>query len=269
MDPRCASQEHLSEFCTVGTTASRLPRASANQQVTPKPKARMKNVTLTIFALTTVICRADLFDNEAQLALRYGRPVQMAGDSRFYRWGGIYVAVQLKDIGQGYKVSVSEAYKREDAGRLTPSDIAKCLPSPTTGGKWIQRSDTEWQLRKKPIVARLVEEGTVIVMGRAKSQRSHESLSGSSRVPRRPGATEAAPTDRGSGHPGARPGYGLLRPHQLGETSLAVLFNYRAANRVAEYAQQTAAHGNLLCEISTFATLGPRSGLSFSGSPTF
>jgi len=121
---------------------SRLPRASANQQVTPKPKARMKNVTLIIFALTTAMCRADLFDNEAQLALRYGRPVQMAGDSRFYRWGGIYVAVQLKDIGQGYKVSVSEAYKREDAGRLTPSDIAKCLPSPTMGGKWIQRSDT-------------------------------------------------------------------------------------------------------------------------------
>jgi hypothetical protein len=93
----------------------------------------------------------------------------MAGDSRFYRWGGIYVAVQLKDIGQGYKVSVSEAYKREDAGRLTPSDIEKCLPSFTTGGKWIQRSDTEWQLRKKPIVARLVEEGTMIVLGRAKS----------------------------------------------------------------------------------------------------
>src|SRR5262245_48146460 len=69
----------------------------------PKPKARMKNVALIIFALTTAMCRADLFDNEAQLALRYGRPVQTAGDSRFYRWGGIYVAVQLKDIGQGYK----------------------------------------------------------------------------------------------------------------------------------------------------------------------
>ena len=196
MDPRCATQEHLSEFCTVGTTAFAIASRERQSASHPQPKARMKNVTLIIFALTTAMCRADLFDNEAQLALRYGRPVQTAGDSRFYRWGGIYVAVQLKDIGQGYKVSVSEAYKREDAGRLTPSDIAKCLPSPTTGGKWIQRSDTEWQLRKKPIVARLVEEGTMIVMGRAKSQRSHESLSGSSRVPRRPGATEAAPADR-------------------------------------------------------------------------
>jgi len=84
----------------------------------------------------------------------------------------------------------------------------------------------------------------MIVLGRAKSQRSHESLSGSSRVPRRPGATEAAPRDRGSGHPGARPGHGGLRPHQLGETSLAVLFNYRAANRAAECARQTTAHGN-------------------------
>ena len=131
----------------------------------------MKNVALTIFTLTTALCRADLFDNEAQLAVKYGRPVQMAGDSRFYRWEGIYVAVQLKDTGQGFKVSVSEAHKREDAASLTPSDIEKCLPSPTTGGKWIKRSDTEWQLGNKPIVARLVEEGTMIILRRADNHR--------------------------------------------------------------------------------------------------
>jgi hypothetical protein len=130
----------------------------------------MKNLTLAIFALTTVICRADLFDHEAQLALRYGNPAQVAGDSRLYRWEGIYVAVQLRDIGQGYKVSVSEAYKREDSGQLTASDIEKCLPSPSSGGKWIKHSDTEWRLRKKPIVAKLVEEGTMIVVQNSKSQ---------------------------------------------------------------------------------------------------
>ena len=126
----------------------------------------MKNVTLALFVVTTAICRADLFDNEAQLALRFGRPAQIAGDSRLYRWGGIYVAVQLKDIGQGYKVSASEAYKREDGGRLTPSDIEKCLPSRNTGGKWTKRSETAWQLGHKPIVARLVEENTMIIVRR-------------------------------------------------------------------------------------------------------
>jgi hypothetical protein len=131
----------------------------------------MKNVTLAIFALTTAICCADLFDHEAQLALRYGKPAQVTGDSRLYRWGGMYVAVQLRDIGQGYKVSVSEAFKREDSGQLTASDIEKCLPSPTTGGKWIRHSDTEWQLRKKPIVANLVEEGTMIVVRHSKLHR--------------------------------------------------------------------------------------------------
>ena len=83
------------------------------------------------------------------------------------------MAVHLRDIGRGYKVSVSEAYKREDSGELTASDIEKCLPSRATGGKWIKRSDTEWQLGKKPIAARLVEEGTMIVVRHRKSQRSH------------------------------------------------------------------------------------------------
>jgi hypothetical protein len=126
----------------------------------------MRNLPLAIFALTAAICRADLFDNEAQLALKYGRPAQIAGDSRLYHWGGIYVAVQLKDIGQGYKVSVSEAYKREDSGQLTASDIEKCLRSPSRRGKWIKRSDTQWQLGNKPIVARLVEEETMIIVRR-------------------------------------------------------------------------------------------------------
>jgi hypothetical protein len=128
----------------------------------------MKNVTLAVFALTTTICRADLFDNEAQLQVRYGRPVQTTGDSRLYLWGGIYVAVQLKEIGQGFKVSVSEAYKREDGGRLTVSDIEKCLPSPTTGGKWIRHSDTRWRLGHTPIVARLVEQDTMIIIRRVR-----------------------------------------------------------------------------------------------------
>ena len=83
------------------------------------------------------------------------------------------MAVHLRDIGRGYKVSVSEAYKREDSGELTASDIEKCLPTRAMGGKWIKRSDTEWQLGKKPIVARLVEEGTMIVVRQPKSQRSH------------------------------------------------------------------------------------------------
>ena len=133
----------------------------------------MKNVILAIFALTTAICRADLFDNEAQLVLRYGRPAQTTGDSRLYRSGGLYVAVQLRDLGQGYKVSVSEAFKREDSSQLTASDIEKCLPSRSSGGKWIKRSDTEWQLGKKPIVARLVEEGTMIIVQHLKSHRPH------------------------------------------------------------------------------------------------
>ena len=85
------------------------------------------------------------------------------------------MAVQLKDLGQGYKVSVSETFKREDSGQLTAADIEKCLPSPSSGGKWIKGSDTEWQLRKKPIVALLVEEGTMIVVRHAKSQRPHPS----------------------------------------------------------------------------------------------
>ena len=128
----------------------------------------MKNVSLVVFALTMAICRADLFDNEAQLAVRYGRPAQISGDSRLYRWGGIYVAVQLKEIGQGFKESVSEAYKREDAGPLAASDIEKCLPSRTAGGKWIKRSDTQWKLGNKPIVARLVEQDTMISVRRVR-----------------------------------------------------------------------------------------------------
>jgi hypothetical protein len=128
----------------------------------------MRNVTLAIFVLATAICRADLFDNEAQLQLRYGKPVQNTADSRLYRWGGIYVAVQLKDIGWGFKVAVSEAFKREDGGRLTASDIEKCLPSRTTGGKWVKQSDTRWRLGHKPIVARLVEEDTMIIVRRVK-----------------------------------------------------------------------------------------------------
>ena len=145
-------------------------RKSDNQQVPPfTPKGRtMKNVTLALFALTTAICRADLLDNEAQLALRYGKPAQIAGDSRLYRWGGIYVAVQLRDVGQGYKVAASEAYKREDGGRLNPSDIEKCLPSRKTGGKWTKRGDTAWQLGHKPIVARLVEQDTMIIVRRGR-----------------------------------------------------------------------------------------------------
>ena len=128
----------------------------------------MKNVTLAVFVATTAMCRADLFYNEAQLVLRYGKPAQIAGDSRLYRWGGIYVAVQLKDIGQGYKVSASEAYKREDGGRLTPFDIEKCLPTRNTGGKWKKRSETAWQLGRKPIVATLVEDDTMIVVRRVR-----------------------------------------------------------------------------------------------------
>ena len=128
----------------------------------------MKNVTLAILVLTTAISHADLIDSEAQLEVRYGKPAQITGDSRLYRWGGIYVVVQLKDIGRGYKVSVSETYKREDSGHLTAADIEKCLPSATTGGKWIKRSDTEWELGKKPIVARLVEQDTMIVVRRVK-----------------------------------------------------------------------------------------------------
>jgi hypothetical protein len=128
----------------------------------------MRNVIVAILALTTAVCHADLFDNEAQLAVRYGRPAQITGDSRLYRWGGIYVAVELKEIGEGFKVSVSEAYKREDGGRLTVSDIEKVLPSETTGGKWIKRSETEWQLDNKPIAARLVEQDTVIIVRRVK-----------------------------------------------------------------------------------------------------
>jgi hypothetical protein len=128
----------------------------------------MKNITFAVLALTTAICRADLFDNEAQLEVRYGRPAEVTGDSRLYRWGGIYVAVQLKDVGRGYKVSVSEGYRREDSGHFTASDIEKCLPSRTTGGKWIKRSDSEWQLGNKPIVARLVEQDTMIIVRRVK-----------------------------------------------------------------------------------------------------
>jgi hypothetical protein len=128
----------------------------------------MKNVILALFVLTTAICRADLFDNEAQLVLRYGKPAQIAGDSRLYRWGGIYVAVQLKDVGHGYKVAASEAYKREDGGRLTPSDIEKCLPSRNRGGKWIKRNETAWQLGHKPIIARLVEQDTMIMVRRVR-----------------------------------------------------------------------------------------------------
>jgi hypothetical protein len=67
-----------------------------------------------------------------------------------------------------FKVSVSEAYKREDGGRLTVSDIEKVLPSETTGGKWIKRSETEWQLDNKSIAARLVEQDTVIIVRRLK-----------------------------------------------------------------------------------------------------
>jgi hypothetical protein len=132
----------------------------------------MKNVTLAILALTTGISHADLFDNEAQLQVRYGAPAQISGDSRLYHWGAIHVAAQLKDLGQGNGVSVSEAYKRADSGHLTASDIEKCLPSPTTGGKWIKRSDTAWQLGNTPIVAMLVEENTMIVVRSVKSQRT-------------------------------------------------------------------------------------------------
>ena len=128
----------------------------------------MKNVTLALFVVTAAICRADLFDNEAQLVLRYGKPAQIAGDSRLYRWGGIYVAVQLKDVGQGYKVAASEAYKREDGGRLTPSDIEKCLPSRKSGGKWVTRGEMAWQLGHKPIVASLVEDDTMIIVRRVR-----------------------------------------------------------------------------------------------------
>ena len=127
-----------------------------------------KNFTLAVFALATAICRADLFDNEAQLQLRYGKPAQIAGDSRLYLWGEIYVAVQLKDIGWGFKVSVSEAYKRENGDRLTASDIEKCLPSRATGGKWVKQSDTRWRLGHKPIVARLVEQDTMIIVRRVR-----------------------------------------------------------------------------------------------------
>ena len=128
----------------------------------------MKNVPLAVFALTMAVCRADLFDNEAQLAVKYGKPAQISGDSRLYHWGGIFVAVQLKEIGQGFKVSVSEAYKRADAGPLTASDIEKCLPHRTAGGKWIKRSDREWKLGNKPIVARLVEQDTMIIVRRVR-----------------------------------------------------------------------------------------------------
>ena len=114
------------------------------------------------------VCRADLFDNEAQLAVKYGKPAQISGDSRLYHWGGIFVAVQLKEIGQGFKVSVSEAYKREDAGPLTASDIEKCLPPRTARGKWIKRSDKLWKLGNKPIVARLVEQDTMIIVRRVR-----------------------------------------------------------------------------------------------------
>ena len=124
----------------------------------------MKNVTLAILALTIAVSHADLFDNEAQLQARYGIPAQISGNSRLYRWGGIYVAVQLEDIGQGIKVSVSEAYKREDSGPLTASDIEKCLPSPTSGGKWMKRGDTAWQMGNKPIVARLVDQYNMVVV---------------------------------------------------------------------------------------------------------
>jgi hypothetical protein len=61
---------------------------------------------------------------------------------------------------------------------------------------------------------------------------------------------------------------GGLHPHQLGETSLAALFN-SAANRAAECARQTTAHGNLLCRNFDLRYLRPMSGLSFSGSPAF
>lgn len=123
-----------------------------------------KKLTAGILVLTMGILQADLFDNEAQLDVRYGRPAQASGDSRLYRWGGIYVAVQLKDMGQGFKVSVSEAYKREDCGHLTASDIEMCLPSRTRGGKWMKRTDTAWQLGNKPIVANLQEDGKLILV---------------------------------------------------------------------------------------------------------
>jgi hypothetical protein len=133
----------------------------------------MKNVALALLALTTTIIRADLFDNEAQLRVRYGAPAQISGDSRLYDWGAIHVAVQLKDIGRGYKVSVFEAYKRADSSRLTASDIEKFLSSPTEGEKWIKRSDRAWQLGNKPIVATLVEDNTMIVVRSVNSQRTH------------------------------------------------------------------------------------------------
>jgi hypothetical protein len=124
----------------------------------------MKNVIFAILVLTAAASRADLFDNEAQLGARYGVPAEITGDSRLYRWGELYVAVQLKDIGQGIKVSVCEGYKREDSGQLTASDIEKCLPSPSSGGKWMQRSDTTWQMGDRPIVASLVEKDNMIVV---------------------------------------------------------------------------------------------------------
>jgi hypothetical protein len=163
-------RERVSEFWIVRHLDLHAISSPERQSVSyNSPSApTMKNVTLAVFALTTAICRADLFDNEAQLQLRYGRPAQISGDSRFYRWGGIYVAVQLKDSGWGFKVSVSEAYKREDGGRLTASDIEKCLPSPTTGGKWIKHGDTNWRLGHKPIVARLIEQDTMIIVRRAR-----------------------------------------------------------------------------------------------------
>ena len=150
--------------------ASKLPRDFLARATIGKlqRKGPMKNVPLAVFALTMAVCRADLFDNEAQLAVKYGKPAQISGDSRLYHWGGIYVAVQLKEIGQGFKVSVSEAYKRADAGPLTASDIEKCLPHRTARGKWIKRSDTQWKLGNKPIVARLVEQDTMIIVRRVR-----------------------------------------------------------------------------------------------------
>ena len=124
----------------------------------------MKIAVLATLALTIATSRADLFDNEAQLGARYGVPAEITGDSRLYRWGELFVAVQLKDLGQGLKVSVCEGYKREDAGQLTASDIEKCLPSASSGGKWMKRSDTTWQMGNKPIVARLVEQENMIVV---------------------------------------------------------------------------------------------------------
>lgn len=126
--------------------------------------AFMKNVILGVLALTIATSHSELFDNEAQLQARYGIPVEITGDSRLYRWGELYVVVQIEDIGQGFKVSVREAYKREDSGQLTASDIEKCLPSPSSGGKWMKRSDTTWQMGGRPIVASLVEQDNMIVV---------------------------------------------------------------------------------------------------------